>query len=198
MHNISVKILIVEDDEVLGALIQRHLSDSGFGVTWVQTLRAAQTILEASSQPIDIYDVIVLDIMLPDGDGLAFCRSLRRSMDVAIIMVTAKGETADRIRGLEIGADDYLPKPFSLWELEARINAVLRRAHKGTEKTSSKRTFGDLEILLKERRVNLGERNVELTRSEFDLLDRLTNKPGLIFAREQLLDCIKGGRNRSF
>lgn len=198
MHEPSVKILIVEDDEVLGALMQRHLNESGFIVVWVQTMGEAQDALEGTRHQAQTYDAVVLDIMLPDGDGLAFCRSIRRDLDVAVIMVTAKGETADRIRGLEIGADDYLPKPFSLWELEARIKAVLRRSYKREGNVSDRLVFGDLEIFSKERRVSLNGQAVELTRSEYDLLERLSKKPGIIYAREQLLDCIKGGETEAF
>jgi len=189
----ATNILIIEDDDILGALVQRHLQESDFAAEWAQTAGDGWSRLQNQS-----YDVVVLDIMLPDEDGLSLCRRIRKTSEVPIIMVTAKGETSDRIHGLEIGADDYLPKPFSLWELEARINAILRRAKKTDPEIEQKRNLGKLIVDLDAHVVELSGISIELTRSEFDLLERLTSRPGAVFSREQLLDCIKGGETDAF
>jgi DNA-binding response OmpR family regulator len=118
----NASILLVEDDDRLAPLVVRHLTDSGFAVSWVSDGELAWRRLAEGNVAL-----VVLDIMLPGEDGLSLCRRLHRQFNVAIIMVTARGQESDRILGLELGADDYLPKPFSLWELEARIKAVLRR-----------------------------------------------------------------------
>ena len=136
--------------------------------------------------------------MLPGVDGLTLCRRLRKDYDLGIVMVTARGEEADRIRGLELGADDYLPKPFSLWELEARLRAVLRRYGGKASGSKTLRRAGPLTLDLAGRCVRRGETVLDLTRSEFDLLARLTAEPGRVFSRDQLLESIQGGDTDAF
>jgi DNA-binding response OmpR family regulator len=188
-----VKVMLVEDDAVLGPLVVRHLSDSGFAVDWRTDGKAAYEAALAFPP-----DLMVLDLMLPGEDGLSLCRRLRKAHDFAIIIVTARGQESDRILGLELGADDYLPKPFSLWELEARMKAVLRRYHRDTTTQSAVRTIGPLCIDLERRTASVGGRTVELTRSEFDILARLTAELGRVFSRDQLLECVQGGAGDSF
>jgi DNA-binding response OmpR family regulator len=192
----NFRILLVEDDEGLAPLVVRHLRESGLETDWAGSAELARDWLEEGRA----YDLIVLDVMLPGEDGLSFCRRVRKSHALPIIMVTARGETSDRIRGLEIGADDYLPKPFSLWELEARIRALLRLCGRmrDEEAPSARRDMGHIVLDLNNRAVERDQQSVELTRSEFDILDRLTRNPGAVLSREQLLACIKGGETEAF
>lgn len=185
-------LLLIEDDEGLAPLVARHLEDSGFRVRWAPDAARGWEVLAAGG-----VDLVVLDVMLPGEDGLSLCRRIRRAGETAVIMVTARGEEADRILGLDLGADDYLPKPFSLWELEARIRAVLRRYARPGPQAGTRR-FGALEIDVEQRSVSLGGMRIELTRSEFDLLARLTGEPGRVFSREQLLDSVQGGETDAF
>jgi len=190
---LDTNVLVVEDDGVLGPLMVRHLKDSGFGATWAASGSAANAALSG-----DEFQMIILDLMLPDDDGLSICRRIRATHDIPIIIVTAKGDTSDRIRGLEMGADDYLPKPFSLWELEARIKAVLRRSQKPGQEPDDVIELGPLSIHRTTRALEIAGCAIELTRSEFDLLERLASSPGKVFPREQLLDCIAGGQTEAF
>jgi DNA-binding response OmpR family regulator len=187
------RLLLVEDDPVLAPLIVRHLVDSGFEVTWEATGDRAQW------RTADVQaDVVVLDVMLPGEDGLSLCRRIRQAHDVGIVMVTARGEEADRILGLELGADDYLPKPFSLWELEARIRAVLRRYQRRPAAMPAIRRFGALCVNVSHRLASMDNQPLELTRSEFDLLVRFTAEPGRAFTRDQLLEAVQGGETDAF
>ena len=192
----SNRILLVEDDEGLAPLVVRHLEESGFEIFWAASAEIAEGELTEGHD----YDLLVLDVMLPGEDGLSFCRRMRKVHALPIIMVTARGETSDRIRGLELGADDYLPKPFSLWELEARIKALLRLCGRmqGEGANSTDRTLGDIRIDLANRAVEWNGEAIELTRSEFDILDRLTRHPGSVLTREQLLACVRGGETEAF
>jgi DNA-binding response OmpR family regulator len=192
----TFKILLVEDDEGLAPLVVRHLCESGLEADWAASAELAQEKLDGDQS----YDLVVLDVMLPGEDGLSFCRRIRKTHDLPIIMVTARGETSDRIRGLEIGADDYLPKPFSLWELEARIRALLRLCGRmrAQDDPASTRELGDILIDADNRAVQWRGKPIELTRSEFDILDRLTRHPGSVLTREQLLNCVRGGETEAF
>ena len=190
IDRLPARVLLVEDDALLAGLVQRHLTDSGFDVSWVADSTAATDHLQ--HQPVDL---VVLDIMLPGEDGLSFCRRLRRERDVGIILVTARGEEADRVLGLELGADDYLPKPFSLWELEARLKALLRRCRR--LEPPAVRRVGPVSVDTGLRQVTVNDRPVALTRSEFDLLERLTRQPGRVCSRDELLGCIQGGRSEA-
>ncbi len=186
------QLLLIEDDSVLAPLIVSHLTESGYHVEWVQDGAAAQSRLLLGKT-----DLIILDVMLPGEDGFSLCRRIRKSADVAIIMVTARGEESDRVMGLQLGADDYLPKPFSLWELEARVQAVLRRyvrrLHPGRELR-----IGGLKIDLDQRSVSVDGEAKELTRSEFDMLVQLANEPGRVLSREQLLVSVQGGEAEAY
>jgi two-component system phosphate regulon response regulator OmpR len=190
----GARILLVEDDDRLAPLVVRHLADSGFQVDWAADAAAADAHLRA--HPVDL---AVLDIMLPGEDGLSLCRRIRRDHDIGIIMVTARGQEADRIRGLDLGADDYLPKPYSLWELEARAKAVLRRCVRGTPAVApAVHQTGPFRIDAGSRTASLRGQPLDLTRTEFDLLARLAGDPGRVFSRDMLLECVRGGETDAF
>ena len=181
-------ILIVDDELKILRLARDYLEHAGFTVLIAETGTNALAIAR-QSRP----DLIVLDLGLPDLDGLDVARALRKESNVPIIMLTARGDESDKLVGLELGADDYLTKPFSPKELVARVRAVLRR----TENLQSSpgreliRT-GDLTLDLPRMRVTLGQRQVELTPTEFELLTALAGQPGRIFTRAQLLDAVRG------
>ncbi|WP_346349017.1 response regulator transcription factor [Rhizohabitans arisaemae] len=171
-----MRVLIVEDDERLAAALGIALKRFGYDV--LHAGNGAEARLATG------YDLILLDLTLPDEDGLDICRHVRENSDVAIIALTARGAEHDRIRGLRAGADDYIVKPFSMGELEARIQAVLRRARLSPAGTL---TLGDLEIDLDTRRVRRAGRPVDLAPKEFALLSRLALTPGVVVSRERLL-----------
>jgi two-component system response regulator RegX3 len=173
-----VKILIVEDEDAIAEPLAEGLAREGFEVA-----RAA-TGAEALDAP--DADVVLLDLRLPDVDGLDVCRALRARTDVPIIIVTARGEEADRVVGLELGADDYVVKPFGLRELIARIRAVTRRAH-GTPPSGALHV-GELEVDERARRATLAGRDLELTPKEFELLAALARDPGAAVSRRRLLE----------
>jgi DNA-binding response OmpR family regulator len=150
--------------------------------TAVDALAAARTAPPA---------LVVLDLGLPDADGLDVTRELRRVANVPIVMLTARGDESDRIVGLEVGADDYVVKPFSPRELVARVRAVLRRAEGGASAGDTVQAL-DVTIDVPRRRVHVGERPVELTATEFALLETLAREPGRVFTRAQLLDAVHG------
>jgi DNA-binding response OmpR family regulator len=173
-------LLLVEDEQSIGSLVRSYLERAGYRVTWVQTGE------EALGQLRYPFSLVLLDIGLPDIDGFEVCKRIRARSTVPIVMVTARDEEPDRVVGLELGADDYIAKPFSPRELAARIKAVLRRTHgmSGTGRV----TVGDVAVDRGARDVFVGERSVELTGKEFDLLAFLLENPGRVFSREQLLD----------
>ncbi len=174
-------ILVVDDEPKIVKLAQDYLEQSGFRVL---TAADGRTALAAArnARP----DLIVLDLKLPGMDGLDVCRTVRRESDVPIIMLTARVEEADRLIGLELGADDYITKPFSPRELVSRVRAVLRRVQGGVRQ-SGLILAADLEIDLNRRQVTRKGETIKLTRSEFDLLATLAQHPGQAFTREQLL-----------
>ncbi len=186
------RILIVEDDARLADMLLEYLGQAGFGVT-VAPLGA--TALEKLSDA--NYDAVVLDLMLPDMDGLNLCRELRAKYDTPVLMLTARGDAVDRIVGLELGADDYLPKPFEPRELVARLRAIMRRRVRGTADERSLR-FGRLEIDPAARAVRLGAKPLELTGYQFDLLLALARNAGRVLSREVLMDEVKGEEFESF
>lgn len=182
------RILVVEDDEALGPMLEYNLEKAGFSPILVTDGDEALLRL-AEETP----DLMVLDWMLPGTSGIEICRQARARPETRvtpIIMLTAKGEEGDRIRGLDTGADDYVTKPFSVTELMARIRAVLRRTTP-TEDTETRR-FGDIILDLETRRVHRGEAEVKLGPTEFRLLDCLMRRPGRVYSREQLLDIVWG------
>ena len=178
------RILVVDDEPVVTEVVERYLRLEGFEVATAdngeQALRLARELAP---------DLVVLDLMLPGIDGLEVCRSLRQESPVPIVMLTARGEETDRIVGLELGADDYVIKPFSPRELVARIKAVLRRSAKDSVAVSgSALRFKDLVINPLTRVVEVRANQVDLTAKEFDLLHYLASHPGQVFTREQLMN----------
>ena len=180
-----MRILVVEDERKIAGFIRQGLEEQGFTVEVCGNGDEAYTL--ATTRP---YDVIVLDIMLPGRDGLSILRGLRdRKNTVPVILVTARTELNERLDGLNLGADDYLTKPFYVEELIARIHAVSRRVKDGR---SGLLQVGDLIMDLMQRQVRRGEREVELTAREFSLLERLMRSPGRVFTRTQLLEHVWG------
>ena len=178
------KILVIEDEQDIADFVRRGLIHSGFEVTVAHTgyggIEAAR-----SSSP----DLIVLDLMLPDIDGIEVCRRLRADTDVGIVILTARDQVGDRVRGLEAGADDYLPKPFAFEELLARIRSVLRRRSASSEEIIR---VGALEIDTQRRQVRRGARTIDLTAREFDLLKLLAENAGRPVRRETIMQRIWG------
>jgi two-component system OmpR family response regulator len=184
------KVLVVEDDQTLLEALKYNLTKDGYDV--VTATDGAQALEIARSQKPDL---IVLDLMLPKISGYEVCRILRKDMSVPILMLTAKAGEVDKIVGLEIGADDYMTKPFSTKELLARIRALLRRASLVESRqaaSDSALRINDLEIDIARHQAKLGESVLELTQKEFDLLDFLAKNKGLVFTREQLLNKVWG------
>jgi DNA-binding response OmpR family regulator len=175
----DVQVLVVEDDDAIAAPLAAGLEREGFEVRRVATGLAA---LEA-----DGVDVVLLDLGLPDIDGFEVCRRLRSRSDVPILVISARGEEVDRVVGLELGADDYLVKPFGFRELVARIRAVTRRTAPSAEPARPQQ-IGALEIDRRTRRVRVGGAEVALTPKEFDLLACLAEEPGTVVTRQELLD----------
>jgi DNA-binding response OmpR family regulator len=187
---VAVRALLVEDDEVLGKALRRALSEGGFRVRHVTTGGAALTAV-AADEP----DVVLLDMGLPDRDGLAVCRGIREISRVPILAVTGRGAVEARIRGLRSGADDYIVKPFLVEELLARIDAVLRRTRGlGVAPTV---VAGDVEVDLSRRSVTVAGVPVTLARKEFDLLAALARREGAVVARDELLDEVWGSVDAS-
>ena len=184
------KVLVADDDEKIRELLELYLTKEGFAV--IQAADGAEAILKAQQlKP----DLIVLDIMMPVLDGMEVCRQVRKFSQVPVIMLTARTEDEDRILGLELGADDYLAKPFNPRELVARVKAVLRRmTHSGEEMASKDAilTFAQLTINRQEYAATSSGHTVQLTAKEMDLLWHLASHPGRVFSREQLLESIWG------
>jgi two-component system response regulator RegX3 len=174
-----MRLLVVEDEDAIAEPLVEGLRREGFEVTRVAT--GAEAL--AAPEP----DLVLLDLRLPDVDGFAVCRELRARSEVPIIVVTARGEEVDRVVGLELGADDYVVKPFGLRELVARIRAVGRRTGPRGE-TADAHVVGDLTIDLRARRATLAGEEVPLTPKEFDLLELLARDPGALFERRRILE----------
>jgi two-component system, OmpR family, response regulator RegX3 len=175
-----MRVLLVEDDDAIAEPLTSGLGRHGFQVSRART--GAEALAAAP------HDVVLLDLGLPDMDGIDICRRLRASSTVPIIVVTARSEEVDRVLGLELGADDYVVKPFGFRELVARIRAVTRRARPTTSPTEGPQRVGRLELDRRQRQVRLDETEVTLTAKEFDLLALLAEDPGAVFAREQILE----------
>ncbi|MEM8755845.1 MAG: phosphate regulon transcriptional regulator PhoB [Pseudomonadota bacterium] len=184
----GARITVVEDEEALAALLDYNLTQEGYQVRLCADGDDALLALEEETP-----DVLILDWMLPGVSGIEICRRTRgraELRDLPIIMLTARGEEEDRIRGLDTGADDYLTKPFSMSELTARVRALLRRARPTL--AGDVATFGDIILDRETRRVRRGPREVHLGPKEFRLLDCLISRPGRVYSREQLLDLVWG------
>jgi two-component system phosphate regulon response regulator OmpR len=186
------RILIVEDDVRLAEMLTQYLDEAGFRVT-VASL-GASALQRLGAAP---YDAVVLDLMLPDMDGLDVCRQLRTKSDIPILMLTARGDFTDRIVGLEIGADDYLPKPFEPRELLARLRAILRRRKLGNS-PERPLSFGRLEIDQAARTLRVDGETRAVTSYQFTLLVALAENAGRVLSREALFDLIKGEHLDSF
>jgi two-component system alkaline phosphatase synthesis response regulator PhoP len=179
-------ILVVEDEPGIARLVQDYLERAGFAV--VLAANAEEALAQARTKRPAL---VVLDLGLPDRDGLDVTRELRRLSDVPIVMLTARGDESDRIVGLELGADDYVVKPFSPKEVVARVRAVLRRSEGKVASVETVRAL-DVVIDVPRRRVLVGDRQVELTATEFALLETIAREPGRVFTRGQLLDAVHG------
>jgi DNA-binding response OmpR family regulator len=183
------RILLIDDDARLASMVSDYLGAAGFEVATAPTLATGRERLEAEG-----FDALVLDLMLPDGDGLDLTRELRaqpRTRSLPLLMLTARGEPLDRIVGLELGADDYLGKPFEPRELLARLKALLRRTAPSDAADEVLR-FGKLEIDLGARQARLDGKTCELTSHQFELLVVLARSPGRVLSRDQIMDQLKG------
>ncbi len=183
------RLLLIDDDTRLTDMVGGYLRQNGYEVDTAASLAAGRERLKLSSP-----DALLLDLMLPDGDGLDFTRELRseaRTRRLPLLMLTARGEPMDRIVGLELGADDYLPKPFEPRELLARVKALLRRAapDAGEDEVLN---FGRLEVDLGARQARLGGEPCDLTSHQFELLTVLARSPGRVLSRDQIMDALKG------
>jgi DNA-binding response OmpR family regulator len=173
-------VLLVEDEESIAEPFSHALAREGFVAIVASTVAEARASL-AEGEP----DIVLLDLMLPDGDGRELARELRSRSQVPIIMLTARGSEIDRVLGLELGADDYVVKPFAAAEVIARIRAVLRRSRQ--PKPAARLTVGDVTVDVAARQAWLGGRELSLTRKEFDLLTRLARSSGQVVTREDLM-----------
>ena len=184
-------ILLIEDDPRLAGMVSEYLGEAGFRVSVVGEGRAG--LARLTQEP---YDALILDLMLPDMDGLEVCRQLRAKSDTPVLMLTARGDTMDRVVGLEVGADDYLPKPFEPRELLARLRAILRRRQSGASTTTLR--FGRLEIDRDARIVRVDGAPRSVTGHQFTLLMALADKAGRVLSRESLMDLVRGEALEAF
>ena len=178
-------VLLVEDEESIAGLLRSYLSAQGFRIVWVRS--GEEALAELERHPIR---VVLLDLGLPGMDGFDVCRQIRYRSKVPLVMVTARDEEIDRVAGLEIGADDYVSKPFSPRELSARLKAVLRRSEDRVERAVL--SLEDVVLNRERREVTVAGRPVALTAKEFDLLAFLLEQPGIVFSRELLLERVWG------
>ena len=185
------RILLIEDDPRLAEMVSEYLGEAGFHVSTAATGGAG--LAQLGREP---YDALVLDLMLPDIDGLEVCRQLRSTSDTPVLMLTARGDTMDRVVGLEIGADDYLPKPFEPRELLARLRAILRRRQ--SRRASDVLRFGRLEIDRDARVVRVDGAERSLTGHQFTLLVALAEKAGRVLSRDTLMDLVTGEALEAF
>jgi DNA-binding response OmpR family regulator len=181
-------VLVVEDETSIASFVGAYLRNAGYIVRTSSTAQAAVAELAA-----EVPSLIVLDLNLPDGDGVELCRRIRKSSDVPIIMLTARDEDIDKIIGLEVGADDYLTKPFNPRELVARVKSVLRRSAPERRRSETDEIkHGDLVINAGKREVHVGDEEVRLAPKEFDLLWELLDHRGIVLTRDQLLERVWG------
>src|SRR3984885_1364249 len=181
-----MRALLIDDDTELARLLGDYFGPHSVELEAVETGALGLERLETRT-----YDVVLLDVMLPGADGFEICRRIRRKHDVPIVMLTARGDDTDRIVGLELGADDYLPKPFNPRELLARVRAVMRRARPGA--VSERLTVGELDVDVPAHKVTLATKDVTLTSFEFRLLVALARRAGETVPREELASALKGG-----
>jgi DNA-binding response OmpR family regulator len=191
LASVTERILLIEDDPRLAEMVKNYLGEAGFAVT-VSSHGLDGVALEAKEP----FDALVLDLMLPDIDGLEVCRRIRARSQTPILMLTARGDAMDRVVGLEIGADDYLPKPFEPREMLARLRAILRR--RGREQNSEVLRFGRLAIDLGARTARLAGNECELTSYQFSLLLVLAQHAGRVMSRDAIMDALKNAKLESF
>lgn len=184
------RLLLVDDDCALSGVVAAALEEDGFSVTVAHDGRAGLDQFKAGD-----FDLLLLDVLMPELDGFELCRRVRATSQVPIIFLTSRSEEIDRITGLDLGADDYLPKPFSVRELAARIRAIERRLQNGTpaEPVGELLTHGELTVDLGRFEARWQTRSVELTRSELLVLAALTRQPGQVLSRDRLIDLARGG-----
>ena len=187
----SDRILIIEDDKRLAEMVMKYLGEAGFRAVVAPTGGHGIALHDREA-----FDALILDLMLPDMDGLEVCRRIRKQSSTPILMLTARGDTMDRVVGLEMGADDYLPKPFEPRELLARLRALLRRAR--SDKPAEILSFGRLEIDTGARQVRLDGAERTLTSYQFALLLALAQHAGRVLSREALMDMVKNEKLEAF
>jgi len=187
----SVRVLLVEDDARLAGMVADYLGEAGIRSTIAGTGREAQRLLKR-----DAFDAVILDLMLPDTDGLDLCKQIRAESTIPLLMLTARGDPLDRVVGLELGADDYLPKPFEPRELLARLRAILRRS-RDTAPADVLR-FGRLEIDRAARQVRIDDREKPLTGFQYTLLLALAERAGRVLSRDTLMDLTRGSALEEF
>jgi DNA-binding response OmpR family regulator len=181
-------ILVVEDETSIASFVAAYLRNAGYGVKTAATAQAA--LLQLAS---DAPALVILDLNLPDGDGVELCRRIRKTSDIPILMLTARDEDIDKIIGLEVGADDYMTKPFNPRELVARVKSILRRASPERRKSESDEIqHGDLTINAGKREVHVSDEEIRLAPKEFDLLWELLDHRGIVLTRDQLLERVWG------
>ena len=178
---------MIEDEDSIAEVVEMYLDQAGFHVRRTRDAREARQQLDDVT-----IDVVLLDLMLPDADGIDLFREIRSRRKIPVIMVTARDAEADRVLGLELGADDYVTKPFSPRELVARVRAVLRRGDDPDEVAVGRVALGDVVVDPDAREVTIDGSAIDLTRKEFDLLWHLASAPGRVFSRGQLLDAVWG------
>ena len=183
------KVLIADDEAPIREILKIYCEKEGFDV--IEAADGAEAILKVQSEKPDI---IILDIMMPVLDGLEVCKQVRKMSDIPIIMLTAKDDDDDRILGLEIGADDYITKPFNILEVKARIKAIIRRAGSNQNKQEKAKTVevGELKLDCEGRRVFISGKEINLTAKEFDVLELLVFNPNKVYSRENLLNIVWG------
>jgi len=182
------RILLIDDDERLAAPLASYFKRVDFELDAATTPSAGLAKLRGGN-----YDAAILDVMLPEMDGFALCRAIRRESDIPIVMLTARGDVMDRVVGLELGADDYLPKPFEPRELLARLQTILRRSrHDSPDALARRLQFDGIAIDFERREVRRHDALLELTGTEFELLAMLAREPSKVFTREQILERLRG------
>jgi two-component system alkaline phosphatase synthesis response regulator PhoP len=181
-------ILVVEDETSIASFVAAYLRNAGYAVNTAASAQAALIQLAG-----EVPALVILDLNLPDGDGVELCRRIRKTSDVPILMLTARDEDIDKIIGLEVGADDYMTKPFNPRELVARVKSILRRSAPERRRIESEELqHGDLKINAGKREVHVGEEEIRLAPKEFDLLWELLDHRGIVLTRDQLLERVWG------
>ena len=187
-----MKVLVIDDDARLGAMLRSYLGGHGVEVELRQDAGSGLAALDRGA-----FDALILDLMLPDIDGLEVCRIVRASSEIPILMLTAKGEETDRVVGLELGADDYLPKPFSPRELLARLRAITRRNRPGPAAPEVLR-FGSLEVDMAAREARIRGESRAMTSHQFCILAELARRAGRVMTREQIMEAVRGQELEAF